>query len=313
MHGKLSFTVFDISAAASNPQAAVDFFVEHGCIPHPFCHKCEKEATRCTADPRGRLFRCPKCRQRFRGTESTFLEGSPVPHKILWCAYLWSTDHGFSQCKAMLGASDDFVNDWFTHWRCLASCAQERDRKKLGGPGTILEMDCSETGRFQKGIHGHKSFIRGDLMAIVQRGSPHLVMELFNKLKDQDEWCRRFGPEKALEVLPLLQDYTIPGGALCTDGAKAYIKPAKKCGLEHHSVDHSAGIFSKQAKINGKVQTVHSNTVDGLWGHWKAWYRAKRGVRQELLEMYVSEFVWRWNNKEECLFRLLLQEMRLQM
>lgn len=210
----------------------------------------------------------------------------------------------------MLGVGSQFVSEWYGQWRLICGYAEERDRPKLGGPGTIVEMDCAETGRFQKGMHGQQSFVRGDLMAIIERGSNRLVMELFDKLKDQDEWCRRFGPEKIVEVTPLLQDYTVPGGALCTDGCKAYISAAKKCGLEHHWVDHKNGVFSKEEIVLGRLQTVHSNTVDGLWGHWKAWYRQKRGVRQEYLDQYVWEFSWRWNNKDKCLFRLLLQEMR---
>lgn len=220
-------------------------------------------------------------------------------------------DVGFTQCQDMLGVSKNFMSTWYNRFRIMAAVAEERGRKKLGGPGTILEMDCSETGRFQKGIHGHKSFIRGDLMAIVQRSpaSPHLVMELFDKLQKQDEWCRRFGPETILEVTPLLREYTLPGGALITDGARAYVKPAKACKLEHHFVDHKNGVYSKQGKVQGKLVAVHTNTVDGLWGVWKTWYRYKRGVRQEHLHEFVHEFVWRSNNREECLFRLLLREM----
>lgn len=232
--------------------------------------------------------------------------------KVLWCSYFWSMDIGFNQCQDMLGVNPTFIATWYERFRIMAAVAEEHGRKKLGGPGTILEMDCSETGRFQKGIHGHKSFIRGDRMAIVQRApaSPHLVMELFHKLKKTDDWCRRFGPETTLEVTPILRDYTLPGGALITDGAKAYIKPAKACKLEHHFVDHKNGIYSKQEKVQGKMAAVHTNTVDGLWAIWKNWYRAKRGVCQDLLHQYVHEFVWRSNDKENCLFRLLLQEMQ---
>mmetsp|Transcript_102581 Transcript_102581/g.177155 ORF Transcript_102581/g.177155 Transcript_102581/m.177155 type:complete len:213 (-) Transcript_102581:40-678(-) len=210
----------------------------------------------------------------------------------------------------MLGVGEQFMNEWYSLFRMIIWYAEERDRKKLGGPGTVVEMDCAETGRFRKGIHGHKSFIREDLMAIIERGSSRLVMELFDTLKDQDDWCRRFGPEKILEVTPLPTQWTTPGGALCTDGCKAYVKAAKAAGLEHHYVDHSRGEYSRKGKINGKMDVVHSNTVDGPWAHWKNWYRAKRGVRQTYLNQYVWEFVWRWNNKHECPFHLLLAELR---
>ena len=121
-----------------------------GTTPHPASITVESQVTRkflvARPIPRAAFF-VPKCRQRFSVLENTLLEGSAV-EKVLWCAFPWCSDVGPSQCTAMLGLSCDFITTWHNQWRLTCGYAKERDRPKLGVPGTIVNMDCAESGRF---------------------------------------------------------------------------------------------------------------------------------------------------------------------
>ena len=183
----LSIVAPSIQARAWVVQKATTPHIHASWCPHPSMHRW----TTC-------------CRQRFNGLENILCQGT-ITQKVLMCAYFWAADLGLKQCEGVSGVDEQFVCEWYMQLRLICGYAKECACPKLGGPGTTFELDCSETGRFQKGIQGHKSFVRMDLMATVERGSGRLVMALFDKLKDQDEWCRRFGLETILEVLPMLR------------------------------------------------------------------------------------------------------------
>ena len=57
-------------------------------------------------------------------------------------------------------------------------------------------------------------------------------------------------------------------------------------------------------------QKVHTQGVDGLWGHLKTWLRAKRGVHAGTLQGHIGCFEWRARTKDKNRFTALLEAMR---
>ena len=90
-----------------------------------------------------------------------------------------------------------------------------------------------------------------------------------------------------------------------TDGLRAYVR-LPKIGYKHDHVNHSSGQWVKE---KGKV-TVHTQSIDGLWGRLKAWLCAKHGVHRRKIPGYVVEYEWRHRTMQGCKFNRLLQALK---
>lgn len=56
------------------------------------------------------------------------------------------------------------------------------------------------------------------------------------------------------------------------------------------------------------VAAATSNGVEGFWGSLTRRLAAKGGIRRERLPLYLAEYVWRYNHRQES---LLSQHRRL--
>lgn len=87
---------------------------------------------------------------------------------------------------------------------------------------------------------------------------------------------------------------------LYTDGYKMN-RGVSKYGIAHDWVDHHQGEY-----VRGEV---HTNGIEGFWGYLKRNLAMVGGIRADRLELFVGEFVWRFNYRklthEEQVERLL--------
>ena len=169
---------------------------------------------------------------------------------------------------------------------CVAN-GLDAENLSVGGRGHFVEADETEIGRRQKGIHGHKTLVKGDIWGCVDRHTGVLILEVYDKVKAGDIWERRFGPPKADELTTLCQRYIRKGSTMFTDGARACVVIAKDIGCKHDYVDHSHGEYVKG--------NVHTNTIDGWWGRLKTWWNARGGVQEDHIFTTLKEFQWRAN------------------
>ncbi len=63
-------------------------------------------------------------------------------------------------------------------------------------------------------------------------------------------------------------------------------------GYVHRLVEHSEGEYSAG---DGN----HINGLEGFWGYLKRRLAAKGGIRRERLPLYLAEYVWRYNHRNE--------------
>jgi len=81
-----------------------------------------------------------------------------------------------------------------------------------------------------------------------------------------------------------------------TDNHTAY-KFLKRIGIQHESVNHSAGEYARGE--------VHNNTIEGYWSVYRPWMNTYRGVSKKYLPEYTYFFEFVENNKKDGWLTLL--------
>lgn len=86
-------------------------------------------------------------------------------------------------------------------------------------------------------------------------------------------------------LTPLVERHTDPDGIVLTDEWGGY------CGLLNRmTVCHAQGF------VNPLAPHVHTNTIEGVWGHLKPLgQHVYRGFPRKTLSLYLSEFMFRYN------------------
>lgn len=102
----------------------------------------------------------------------------------------------------------------------------------------------------------------------------------------------------ATTALPFLRSNVEENSAIITDESSIYYRLKREYG--HESVNHS-----KKEYVRG---IVHTNTIEGFWGQMK---RSMDGtyhsVSRKYLQLYVNEFVFRYNLRGEVVYPVLLE------
>ena len=229
------------------------------------------------------------------------LEDCRLSHKqFLYFVYYWAHDSAGQRAVDMLGLSKQTVAEWSQRLMvCVANAEKERE-KLLGGKWKVVECDECEVGRAQKGLHGHKKTVKGDVWGALCRDTGRLVLEVFDKWQKGEDIERRFGPPSVDDVEDLCLAYVAKASFLFTDGARCYEVISKKAGYLHDYVDHGSGQYAKDATIAGRKLRVHTNGIDGCWGRLKTWLNARGGVKDHLLWENLKEFQWRYNLSDDA-------------
>jgi transposase-like protein len=105
---------------------------------------------------------------------------------------------------------------------------------------------------------------------------------------------------RASTLLPLAGAYVLPGSIVFTDEHRPYDRLGEK-GYVHYRIKHSARVY-----VDGDV---HTQTVEGFWGHFKTDVRGTHhSISTRWLPGYLNEWVWKWNHRgdDRAMFRSLL-------
>lgn len=102
-------------------------------------------------------------------------------------------------------------------------------------------------------------------------------------------------------ILPHVTGNVKKGSTVYTDDASIY-RSINLAGFEHHAVNHSANVY-----VSGDV---HTQTIEGFWSLVKRGiWGVHHSVRRQNLQMYLNEYVWRFNrrNGERLFFSLIVR------
>ena len=105
-------------------------------------------------------------------------------------------------------------------------------------------------------------------------------------------FARLVDDTKAKDLIPIITKKVKPGAKICSDTYNSYTGLATK-GYVHRTVEHR-----KKEYTYGKN---HINGLEGFWGYLKRKLAAKGGIRRKYLYLFLAEYVWRYNYKNDSL------------
>ena len=106
-------------------------------------------------------------------------------------------------------------------------------------------------------------------------------------------WAQVVPDVEAKTLLSLISGGVELGSTVCSDTWKSYTGVAAN-GYVHRMVKHNEGEYS-DCKSN------HINGLEGFWGYLKRRLSAKGGIRKERLPLYLAEYVWKYNLRNDSI------------
>jgi len=104
-------------------------------------------------------------------------------------------------------------------------------------------------------------------------------------------WAEVVNDVEAGTLQPLITQQVSPGSIVCSDTWRANTGIASR-GFVHRLVNHGERQYS-----DGKGN--HINGLEGFWGYLKRKLASKGGIRREKLPLYLGEYVWRYNHRND--------------
>ena len=106
-------------------------------------------------------------------------------------------------------------------------------------------------------------------------------------------------------VFPVILGCLAMGATVFTDASVLY-KGLSGLGFKHKFVNHSMMEF---ARTEDGLR-VTTNRIEGFWGWTRSRMAKFKGVRWENIEQHIAESVWRFNHRQDDIYKLLLDELR---
>jgi transposase len=235
-------------------------------------------------------WRCGACGYTFAVRTGTWAGQSRVPDATwLWLVKLFELELTARQAAVQTGVSYPTALAVFTTLRRAILAREGRDSPEFALLRREVEADESYFGpRRPKRSRGHPKN-HG-------RGTPHKT-PVFGILERRGRVEVTVVPNCSAATLLGETLKTVKRGSLVyTDRWSGYDTLAF-CGYRHLKVDH-ARQFSR-----GKV---HINGLEGFWSYAKAKFIKHHGVSPERFPLYLYEWQFRYNHRQDDLFELLL-------
>ena len=156
----------------------------------------------------------------------------------------------------------------------------ELEGKKLSGE---VEMDESYFGGKRKGTRGRGARGKNIVFGLLERDGMVYTRVVEHVSKE--------------ELMAIIRKKTRKGTVYYTDTFRSY-NSLKRLG-KHHRVNHSKNMVDKKTKN-------HINGIEGFWSFAKHMLYNYRGVSKYHFPMYLKEAEYRFNHRNENLFKLFL-------
>jgi transposase len=218
--------------------------------------------------------RCPACRRKWS------YERRRVRWELLKAFCLSATAH---HAARTVGCSYPTAYRADTECRlAMAELAAEEKRPLLGE----LELDESYFGGKRKGKRGRGAAGKVSVFGILERaGRVYTVV-----VPD----CRKE------TLMAKIESSAVKGSVFYTDEFVSY-KDLSRFG-KHVPVDHAVAYVDGAAHING---------IEGFWSYAKRLHRLSHGVGRENFPVYLAEYEFRYNHREQHLQEILYKALIL--
>ena len=204
---------------------------------------------------------------------------------------LFSVDLTAIQIAHLTGINRNTVNNILQGVRIRVAkfCEQESIFKN----GEV-EMDESYFGaRRVRGRRGRGSYGKTIVFGLKQREGKVYTQVIKN--------CSK----KA--IIPLINQRISKSAIVYTDGFKTYDGLVDMGYKKHYRVHHGKNEFAKREKKNIKN---HINGIENFWGIAKVRLSKFRGMHKNTFHLHLKECEFRFNYREDNIYRLLLKIIR---
>jgi len=103
-------------------------------------------------------------------------------------------------------------------------------------------------------------------------------------------------------ILPIIKGKVLEETTIHTDGWKSYDGLIDVNHFKHYRVYHSKDEF-----VRGKS---HINGIESFWSFVKRRMRKQNGVRKDKFLLHLKESEWRWNHRNDNLYKILLKKLK---
>lgn len=97
---------------------------------------------------------------------------------------------------------------------------------------------------------------------------------------------------EAKDLIPIIEKRVKKESIICSDTWRAYTGLATR-GYVHRTVKHN-----EKEYVDKNNKSNHINGLEGFFGYLKRQLASRGGIRKSKLPLYLSEYVWRYNNRE---------------
>jgi len=147
----------------------------------------------------------------------------------------------------------------------------------------VVEADETYIGGIRKGKRGRGAKNKTAVFGMVQRKGA-VRAEVVDSIKIKT-------------IQPIIDRQVTKGSSIVTDEFNVY-NQVKKSGYEHYTIQHGIGEY-----VRG---LVHSNSIEGFWSQLKRSINGTHhSVSPKYLQLYLDEFVYRYNLRGQLLFPLM--------
>jgi len=276
------YTIDSLHKEFPSDDACLDFIFQQRYGHLKACPKCGV-ITKFYRIKTRKYYKCPHCAFELYPLANTIFHKSETPlTKWFYAIYLFSVGKNGVSAKEIerhLGVT------YKCAWRMCKQIRlmMQENGDKLSG---IIEADETYIGGFHRG-HKDKFDNKTAIVGVVE------------KVKDTGK-VRAMATKQAdaTVTLPFIKANIEAGSTLQTDDSRIYSRVKRD--FTHEFVNHSKYEYVKAG--------VHTNTIEGFWGQLK---RSLDGtyhsVSPKYLQLYVNEFVYRYNHRHVAAFPALME------
>jgi len=244
-----------------------------------YCQNCEKPTKHHKISGR-KVYGCDYCGNQVSPTAGTIFHKSSTALRLWFYAiYLMAqTRTGISakQLERELGVT------YKTAWRMFTMIRSRLDEGLDAFSGNV-EADETYVGGYRKGERGRGGSSKTAVFGVVERKGKVKAVVVPDVKKST--------------IIPIVENQVEKGSTVHTDEYQSYKSLTSK-GYTHERILHSSGIFA--------AGNVHTNSIEGFWAQVKNAVRGvHHGVAPEYLQMYVNEYAFRYNHRNDTALMFL--------
>lgn len=106
----------------------------------------------------------------------------------------------------------------------------------------------------------------------------------------------------ASQLVPIIKGMAHTTSTIYSDEWKAYDRLVNAGYKKHYRIAHSKNVFA-----NGRA---HINGIENFWGTAKTRMSKMRGIKNKIFNLHLKETEWRFNHREDDIYKLLLANIR---